>query len=293
MTNSLKPRLMIALSMAIFGTIAIFVRNIPLSSAQLALCRALIASVLIGLFLIFSGQRINFKSIGRELPALLISGAALGINWILLFEAYKYTTVSVATLSYYFAPVIIILACPILFLEKMGVKQWLCFVMSTLGIVLITGLGDLSAGSSHIKGIGFGLGAAVFYAFVVLTNKFIKGVDGIQRTFLQFLAAIIVLLPYVLLSEGLSFAAMDGKGWLLLGIVGLVHTGICYCLYFSALKDVTGQEAAILSYADPLVAVLVSVFILGEAISLPQIVGGVLILGFTLWNEIGPRKKAE
>ncbi len=292
MSSSLKSRLMIALSMAIFGTIAIFVRNIPLSSAQLALCRALIASVLIGLYLLFSGKKINFKSIGRELPALLISGAALGINWILLFEAYKFTTVSVATLSYYFAPVIIILACPVLFREKLGVKQWICFIMSTLGIVLITGLGDLSAGNSHVKGIAFGLGAAFFYAFVVLTNKFIKGVDGIRRTFLQFIAAAIVLLPYVLLREGLSFAAMDSKGFILLGIVGLVHTGICYCLYFSALKDVAGQEAAILSYADPLVAVLASVFILGEAISAPQILGGVLILGFTLWNELGPRKKA-
>lgn len=290
MKSSLKPRLMIALSMAIFGTIAIFVRNIPISSSQLALSRAVIATVIIGAYLLLSGKKIPFRSLGRQLPALLVSGAALGINWILLFEAYKFTSVSVATLSYYFAPVIIILVCPLLFKEKMGAKQWICFAMSTLGIVLITGLGDLSAGSSHLKGIAFGLGAACFYAFVVISNKFIKGVDGIQRTFLQFTAAIIVLLPYVLLREGFSFAAMDGRGFVFLGIVGLVHTGVCYCLYFSALKDVSGQEAAILSYADPLVAVLASVFILGEAISPMQIIGGVLILGFTLWNEIGNSK---
>ena len=290
MRSSLKPRLMIALSMVIFGTIAIFVRNIPLTSAQLSLSRAVIAAVLIGLYLLAGGKKLPFRSLGRQLPALLVSGAALGINWILLFEAYKYTTVSVATLSYYFAPVIIILACTLLFKEKMGVKQWLCFVMSTLGIVLITGLGDISGGSSHIKGIAFGLAAACFYAFVVIINKFIKGVDGIQRTFLQFVAAAIVLAPYVLLTEGFSLAAMDAKGFVLLGVIGLVHTGVCDCLYFSALKDVKGQEAAILSYADPLVAVLASVFVLGEAISLPQIIGGVLILGFTLWNELGKSK---
>ena len=290
MRSSIKPRLMIALSMVIFGTIAIFVRNIPLTSAQLSLSRAVIAAVLIGAYLLVGGKKIPFRSLGRQLPALLVSGAALGINWILLFEAYKYTTVSVATLSYYFAPVIIILACPLLFKEKMGVKQWLCFVMSTLGIVLITGLGDISGGSSHIKGIAFGLAAACFYAFVVIINKFIKGVDGIQRTFLQFAAAAIVLAPYVLLTEGFSLATMDAKGFVLLGVVGLVHTGVCYCLYFSALKDVKGQEAAILSYADPLVAVLASVFVLGEAISLPQIIGGALILDFTLWNELGKSK---
>ena len=290
MTKSLKPRLMIAGSMIVFGTLAPFVRAIPVSSAQLALCRAVIAAVLISLFLLLTGRGIPLKSLGKELLLLLISGAAIGINWILLFEAYKYTTVSVATLSYYFAPVIIIVACPILFREKMSRKKWLCFLMSTLGIVLITGIGDLSSGSSHIKGIAFGLGAAALYATVVLINKFIRGVGGIQRTFLQFVAAAVVLLPYVLLTEGLSFAAMDSRGWLLLGVIGLVHTGICYCLYFSALKDVPGQEAAILSYADPLVAVLMSIFVLGEAISAVQIVGGALILGFTLWNEIGESK---
>ncbi len=289
MKASIKPRLMIALSMVIFGTIAIFVRNIPLSSAQLSLSRAVIAAVLIGLYLLVGGKKIPFRSLGRQLPALLVSGAALGINWILLFEAYKYTTVSVATLSYYFAPVIIILACPLLFKERMGAKKWLCFVMSTLGIVLITGLGDMGGGS-HIKGIAFGLAAAFFYAFVVISNKFIKGVDGIQRTFLQFVASAIVLAPYVVLTEGFSLAAVDARGYVLLGVVGLIHTGVCYCLYFSALKDVSGQEAAILSYADPLVAVLASVFVLGEAISLPQIIGGILILGFTLWNELGSSK---
>ncbi len=289
MTRSLKPRLMIAVSMAVFGTIALFVRNIPISSAQLALCRAVIAAVLIGIYLAASHRSIALKKLGRELWLLLLSGVAMGFNWVLLFEAYKYTTVSVATLSYYFAPVIIIVACPILFREKMSGKKWLCFVMSTLGIVLITGLGDLSAGSSHLRGIAFGLGAAVLYATVVLTNKFIRGIGGIQRTFLQFTAAIVVLLPYVLLTEGISFAAMDGLGWAMLAVVGIVHTGVCYCMYFSALKDLPGQEAAILSYCDPLVAVLMSVFVLGEAISPVQIAGGVLILGFTLWNELGEK----
>lgn len=281
---------MIALSMVIFGTIALFVRNIPLSSAQLALCRAVMASLLIGLYLLIARKPIRLGSSRRELPLLLLSGVAMGFNWILLFEAYKYTTVSVATLSYYFAPVIIILACPILFREKMTAKKWICFIMSTLGIVLITGIGDLSSGSSHLRGIAFGLGAAALYAGVVLLNKFIRGVGGIQRTFLQFVAAAAVLLPYVLLSEGLSFAAMDTRGWLLLAVIGCVHTGVCYCLYFSALKDVPGQEAAILSYFDPLVAVCMSVFVLGEALGPTQLAGGVLILGFTLWNELGGGK---
>lgn len=285
-TSIRKSRMMMVTAMAVFGTVALFVRNIPVSSSEIALYRAVMAALLLGAFLLLSGQKIDFRAIRKELPLLLISGMAMGINWILLFEAYRYTTVSVATLSYYFAPVIVTVACPILFKEKMGVKQWLCFGMSTLGIVLITGVGDLSAGNTHLIGILFGFGAAVLYAAVVLLNKFIKGVAGIQRTFLQFVAGILILLPYVLLTGGIHLHSLSGSGWVNLLIIGIIHTGITYCLYFSALRDIPGQEAAILSYIDPLVAVAISVFVLGEQLTLLQLLGGILILGFTLYNEI-------
>ncbi len=266
-------------------------RNINLPSGEIALYRAVLAALLIGIFLLITKQKISFTKIKKELPLLILSGVAMGFNWILLFEAYKYTTVSVATLSYYFAPVIVTIACPILFKEKMGLKQWLCFVMSTVGIVLITGIGDLSQGSSHIKGILFGLGAASLYATVILLNKFIKNVDGIHRTFLQFLSAIVVLVPYVLLTDGVNIHKLDSKGWMFLLAVGLIHTGVTYCLYFSSLKELPGQKAAILSYIDPLVAVLVSVVVLKETMTVMQVIGGLLILGFTLWNEITPKKQ--
>lgn len=291
MKKFLDARMMLIISMTVFGTIGLFVRNIDLPSGEIALYRAVLAAILIGLFLLVTKQRIPFGKIKKEIPLLVLSGVAMGFNWILLFEAYKYTTVSVATLSYYFAPVIVTLACPLLFKEKMGLKQWLCFIMSTLGIVLITGIGDLSQGTSHIKGILFGLGAASLYATVILLNKFMKSVDGIHRTFLQFLAAIVVLVPYVLLTDGVNLHTLNPKGWAFLLIVGLVHTGITYCLYFSSLKELPGQKAAILSYIDPLVAVLVSVVVLKETMTVMQIIGGLLILGFTLWNEITPKKE--
>ena len=129
----------------------------------------------------------------------------------------------------------------------MGAKQWLCFGMSTLGIVLITGIGDLSAGSDHIKGILFGLSAACLYASVVLLNKFIKGVAGLHRTFLQFVSAAAVLLPYVALTDGFTLGSLDASGWIYLLVVGLVHTGLAYCLYFSSIEAISGQQAAILS----------------------------------------------
>ena len=286
-----SPRLMLIASMTIFGTLGLFVRNISVSSGELALYRAILAALLIAVFLISTKQKIPFANIKKEVPLLLASGIAMGINWILLFEAYKYTTVSAATLSYYFAPVIVTIVCPILFHEKLTKKQIVCFIMSTLGLILITGIGDIGGGSDFI-GILFGLGAAVFYATVILLNKFIKNVEGIHRTFLQFISAIIILIPYVLSTSGITLSNLNSIGWINLLIVGLIHTGVTYCMYFSSLKELPGQKAAILSYIDPLVAVVISVTILGETMTPWQIIGGVLILGFTLWNEITPKEKA-
>lgn len=276
-----KHTLLLALSMAIFGTIAPFVRMTGLASGEVALYRAILALGFIGIFLIITKQPIDFKAIKKPLPILIVSGIAMAFNWILLFEAYKYTTVSVATLSYYFAPVIVTVACPILFKEKLGIKGWICFVMSTLGLVLITGIGNVE----NPLGIIFGLGAAVLYATVILLNKYIKGVDGIQRTFLQFAAAVLVLIPYVAMTDGFNFIGLDTKGWAALLTVGLIHTGICYCLYFSSLGKMSGQKAAMLSYIDPLVAVVISIA-MREPSNIWQWIGGALILGFTLLNEI-------
>ena len=287
----LSPRGMLIMSMTVFGTIGLFVRNIPLASGEIALYRAVLAALLIAGFLLVKGQKLDFAAMRKQLPVLLGSGVAMGINWILLFEAYRYTTVSVATLSYYFAPVIVTAVSPLLFREKLTPKQLICFVMSTVGLVMITVSGDMSKGGTDLLGIVCGLGAACFYASVVLMNKFVQGVDGIQRTFIQFISAIVVLVPYVLCTGGVNLGTLQIPGLVCLLVVGLFHTGVTYCLYFSALKDLPGQKAAILSYIDLLVAVLISVVVLGESMGLLQVVGGLLILGFTLWNELSGTKE--
>lgn len=284
-----SSRLLLTASMIIFGTLGLFTRNISLSSGELALYRAVLAAALILVYLTVTGQSLPIGTIRRELPLLIISGMAMGINWVLLFQAYRFTAISMATLSYYFAPVIVIVACPILFREKMTPRQLICFVMSTAGLVLIIGAGGAGNGTDLI-GVLFGLGAAVFYATVILMNKFIRQVTGIHRTLIQFGGAILILLPYVALTGGFHLGSLDGRGWICMLIVGLVHTGITYCMYFSSLKDLSGQETAVLSYMDPLVATLISVLLLGEPMTPAQALGGVMILGFTLWNEL-PQKE--
>ena len=282
---------MYVFAMVIFGTLAPFVRNIGVSAGELALYRAVMGAGLIGIYLLAKGKNPFSGGLKREILLLLLSGGAMGINWILLFQAYRYTSVSTATLCYYFAPVIVTALSPVLFRERLTRKQLFCFAMATLGLVLITGL-EPSAGSANLTGILFGLGAAVFYAAVILLNKYIRSTAGIQRTFLQFLAAIVTLIPYVAATGGVTLSRLDSTGWMCLLVVGILHTGITYCLYFSSLKALPGQRAAILSYIDPLVAVLISVTVLREPMTWQQALGGGLILGFTLWNALPEREKA-
>ena len=179
----------------------------------------------------------------------------------------------------------------LLFQERLTGRQMFCFVMSTLGLVLVIGVSG-GAGAGDTAGVLFGLGAAVFYAAVVLCNKGIRNVTGINRTYLQFLASIAVLLPYVLFTGGFHLAELPAKGLASLLVVGVGYTGIAYTLYFSSLRYLKGQEAAILSYIDPLVAVLVSVTVLAESVTWLQAAGGAMILGFTILNELKPKGAA-
>ena len=177
-------------------------------------------------------------------------------------------------------------ASPLLFRERMTKKQVLCFAGATVGLVLVVNPGALT-GNDPMKGVLFGLAAATLYATVVLLNKRISRVGGLDRTLLQFAAAAVVLLPYILATGGFHLERMDSTGWLCLLTVGMLHSGAAYMLYFSALADLPGQEAAILSYVDPLVAVIISMTVLREPVSPVQLVGGAMILAFTLANELG------
>lgn len=275
-------------AMAIFGTISIFVKNIGLSSGEIALWRAVISVVFLGLYKLIRREKLPLKIGGADTLRLAISGVMVGFNWILLFEAFNYTSVSVATLSYYFAPVLIMILSPIVFKEKLSLKQVLFFVMATAGLVLIIGARS-SGGEGELVGIVLGLGAAVLYAIVVMLNKKVENVSGIDKTMIQFTSAAAVLAVYVPLTSGFGIGSIDGGGLVCLLILGVVHTGISYCLYFGSIADLPGQKVAILSYIDPMVAVLVSVLFLQETVTVLQLVGGAVIIAASILNEVTDR----
>jgi len=283
----------LSLSMLIFGSIGVFRRYIPLSSAWMACVRGVIGTVFLFCVVAVSKKHVDKKAIKKNLLLLLISGAAIGVNWILLFESYRYTTVAVATLCYYMAPVIVILLAPFLLKEKMTVKKSVCAAVAIIGMLLVSGIFD--GGAANIgsgKGILFGLGAAMFYASVVLMNQFIKDISAYDKTIMQLGGATLVVLPYSLLTSGVQeFATLTVPQILLLLAVGIVHTGIAYWLYFGSMDKLSGQTVAVYSYIDPAFAVVLSVVVLREETGVPGIIGAVLILGATLFSELNVKKK--
>ena len=283
-SKTVLARWQIIISMVAFGTISIFVKGISLPSSELSLYRAVIACAVLLCYLIVTGRLRKLATLRSKLPVLFLSGAAMGFNWILLFTAYQYTTVALSTLAYYFAPTLIIAGSIVFFRERLTMKQILCFVASSAGLVLIIGVSG--GGSSDLIGLLFGLGAALLYSVVVLLNKKAGDVDGITRTWVQFASAVLVLTPYVARTGGFHLTKLDTAGWGNLLILGVVHTGIIYVLYFSSLSHLDGEQSAILSYIDPAVSVLVSVFFLHESITALQLLGGAMIIVFAMLNEI-------
>ena len=273
----------ITLTMVIFGTIGLVRRSIPYSSAMISFFRGFLAAAILLALRLIKGRASDKQEIRRNLLPLIISGAMIGINWILLFEAYRFTTIAVATISYYMAPVFTIIASAFLLREKLTVRKAICVTVALLGMVFVSGV--METGISGIKGVLLGLGAAILYSGDVIINKKIKGADGIDRTIIQMGAAAITVLPYWLLTDDLSSIQLTAGAVVLLLVACIVCTALPYSLYFSAIQVVPAQTAAILSYIDPIVAVLLSALVLKESMSTLTLIGVILVIGAALVSE--------
>ena len=291
--NNNKEKMMMIGAMTIFGTIGIFRKYIPLPSSLLALARGIIGTAFL-LFLVLAVKRdkLSIEAIKRNFVFLVVSGAFIGFNWILLFEAYQYTTVATATLCYYMAPVIVVLVSPFLFKERLTPLKAICVAVALAGMVFVSGIPQSGfGGMSELKGILLGLGAATLYAIVVILNQYIKDIPAYDKTIMQLGTAAIAILPYTLLTENFADITFTPVAVCMLFFVGIVHTGIAYTLYFGSMSGLKTQTIALFSYIDPVVAIILSAVILQENIGLWGVIGAVMVLGSTMVSELFGDKK--
>ena len=280
-------------SMAIFGTVGIFRRWIPLSSAAVAAARGIAGAAFLLVLQGVRRQALSVRDIRRNLALLLCSGAAMGANWIALFEAYRFTTVAAATLCYYMAPVFVILLAPLVLREKLTARKGLCALAALLGMALVSGVAD-GGGLGTMRGALLGLLAAALYASVVLMNKRMRPMPAMDRSVVQLLTAGVVVLPYALWAGGGAPGMPNARTALLLAVVCVVHTGLAYALYFGSVDRLPAHTLALLSYIDPVVAVLLSALVLREPLTVRTVLGAVLILGTAALGELpGKEKQAE
>ena len=287
----MKHRLSVIGAMTIFGTIGVFRKYIDLPSSGLAVARGLIGAAFLLVLIFLLGKKLDKTAIKSNLWLLLISGGCIGVNWMLLFESYRYTTVATATLCYYLAPVFVVFLSPLVLGERLRPVKIVCALAAVLGMVFVSGVFEGGLDMTRLPGIFFGLGAAAFYATVVLLNKKMKPIEAMDCTVIQLAAAALVLLPYTLLTENYAAVSLGTLGIVMLIALGIVHTGAAYALYFSSVHALPAQTVAIFSYIDPVVAILLSALFLQEPMSLWGWIGAVLILGSTLLSELLTNKK--
>lgn len=285
-----RSKLKLLSAMVIFGTIGIFKYYLPVPSASVAFFRGLMGFVFLIGCMAVTKQKPDLPAIRKNLWLLLFSGGAIGLNWILLFEAYNYTTIATATVCYYLAPLFLLLFSPVLG-ERLTAKKLCCIGVALVGLVFVSGVIERGLPSfSELRGILLGLGAAVLYASVMVLNKKLSPIPAYDKTIVQLGSSAIVILPYLLFTGGFGIRGLTGLQWGIFLIVGIVHTGIAYALYFGSMKDLSAHTIAIFSYIDPALAVLLSTLVLAQPITGWGIAGTLLILGSALYSELPARK---
>ena len=286
-----KGKLNFIAAMLIFSSIGIFVRALPYPSSFIAFVRGVIGFAVILVFMLFKKQKTDKRAVKENLFLLVLSGAFIGVNWVALFESYRYTTVATATLCYYMAPMFVILASPFAFKERLTLKKSLCIITALTGMIFVSGVFEADRGEIQLKGIVYGLVAAAFYASVMVINKKMTDIPAYDKTYIQLVCASAVVGAYNLFTVDLSTLSTDMKHVLLLIFVGAFHTGFAYTMYFGAMKSMKAQSIAILSYIDPVFALILSALILKESMSIYGIIGAVMVLGAAFVCELPEKKK--
>ena len=287
-----KAELNMILSMIIFGSIGIFVKYIALPSGIISVARGFIGCIVLVVFSLVSKTGLSLKDIKNNVLLLFVSSAFIGVNWMLLFESYNYTSVAVSTLCYYMAPVFMIILSAVFLNEKLSLKKIICVVVSVCGMFLISGVFSSGFSVKEIKGVMLALGAALFYAFVTLFNKKLAGMSSGDKTIVQLFFAAVVILPYSIIKGDFNLGSVSMTQVILLITAGVIHTGFAYIMFFGSIGKLAAQTTAILCYIDPITAVILSSILLKEKLGVFEIAGAVLIIGASLFSEIRPKEKS-
>ncbi len=289
----IKDRLFLVLVMLTFGSLGLFVRNMSFSSAQIAMARGLIGALFI--FVYMKANKLSVNALSKQTwIILLFLGALIGINWMLLFQAYQFLTVSTATVIYYTAPILMVILGVLVLKERVTLWQTVLIIVAMIGLAFVVEGYETSLLDLSFLGFAYALLAALFYAVVITGNKLVKDINPFVKTFVQLVGSGAILVPYVLWFDPIQVGLEVPTQWLMLVVLGVFHTGLAYTVYFNVVTRLTSRSVAMISYIDPLSAIVMATIFLSETMGPLQIIGATLILASTFLSEVfSGSKKAK
>ncbi len=287
----MRGHFLIITALAIWSTWGLVVRWEGIPAAVIVFYAALFGLVFQGVFLLAARRRFKLH-MGRDMAAIFLLGVCSLANALSFFYALRVTTIASALLTHYTAPVLVALLAPFMLGDRMGRATLTALAVSAAGLALIFVRGLELSGVSGLGGAAAGAFSGLAYALVIIISRGISARhDPVKVMFLQGLVPAAALGVYLILTGGLGVSLRQG---LVLAFAGLTHTTLANVLYLYGIREVTAQEAGVLGYLEPVLAITLAFLFLGETPRLPALAGGALIIlsGFIVIRNGGLKPDA-
>lgn len=281
-----KKNLMIYLiSLVIMGSNGIVASFIHLSSLEIILMRTIIGSAVLITVSIIHKEKFACLHDKHDAIFLLLSGLTLGGGWIFLFEAYRTIGVSISTLLYYLGPIIAMLLSPLFFKERLTKPKIIGAAIVFIGVILLNG--NIKGDATKTYGLFCGFMSGILYAVTVILNKKVRNATGMENTTCQLVSSFFLVFTFLMCTTGIHIH-IEGTQWIPVLWIGLLNTGLSCFFYYSTITKLPMSTVAILSYLDPVSAVILSTIILKESLSFTQVIGVILVIGGAAFSQLYP-----
>lgn len=275
-------------ALMLFGLNGVVASHIALTSYEIVFLRTFIGGIFLTALYLFKKEKFHIRNNGKDIFFIVLSGIAMGANWLFLYEAYQQIGVSLATLLYYCGPVIVMILSPLIFKERLTAPKVVGFVIVVIGVILVNGKATVAG--ENLWGFFCGMMSAVMYFLLVTFNKQAKKIVGMENSVIQLGVSFLTVAVFMLVKQGIFFhIPKESLPWILM--LGIVNTGLGCYLFFSPLSKLPVQTVAICGYIEPLSAVIFATVFLGERMAAVQIIGAVLIIGGAMVGELVKSKR--
>jgi drug/metabolite transporter (DMT)-like permease len=270
--SSRRSLLEIHLATVLFGLAGLFGKWITLSPFLIVLGRVLFASLALGFFLMLS--KLSLRVIVRRRAVLLfLLGGILAAHWVAFFQSIRVSSVAVGLLSYSCFPIFTVFLEPLLFKERISLRNLLCSCLCVVGVFGIVPHFDL--GNAVYRGVLWGLLSGLAFAVLTVFNRRLSQAhSSLAIAFFEDLFAALFLGPFLFI----SVTPIGGRNMLLIVFLGVICTAGSHTLFIKGMRHIRAQTASVISALEPVYGIVLAFLLLGERPAPRTLIGGAIIL---------------